>query len=79
MLNKILGIVHKCVETVLFVFAAWFVSRQALFSSIEVTEIATNKMTYTFNNVERVLVPVFDIFVVGFVIKSVRTLTRLSK
>ena len=79
MLNKILGIVHKCVETVLFVFAAWFVSRQALFSSIEVTEIATNKMRYEFNNIERVLVPVFDVFVVGFVIKSVRTLTRLGK
>ena len=79
MLNKILGIVHKCVETVFFVFMTWFISRQALFSSIEVTELATNKMRYEFNNIERVLVPVFDVFVVGFVIKSVRTLTRLSK
>lgn len=79
MLNKILGIVHKCVETVLFIFVTWFVSRQALFSSIDVAEIATNKMRYEFNNIERVLIPVFDIIVVGFVIKSVRTLTRLSK
>ena len=79
MLNKILGIVHKCVETVFFVFMTWFVSRQALFSSIDVAEIATNKMRYEFNNIERVLIPVFDIIVVGFVIKSVRTLTRLSK
>lgn len=79
MLNKILGIVHKCVETVLFVFAAWFISRQALFSSIDVAEIATDKLRYEFNNIERVLVPVFDMFVVGFVIKAVRTLTRLGK
>ena len=79
MLNKILGIVHKCVETVLFVFAAWFVSRQAVFSSIDVAAIATDKMGCEFNNIERVLVPVFDIIVVGFVIKSVKTLTRLSK
>ena len=79
MLNKILGIVHKCVETVFFVFMTWFISRQALFSSIEVAELATNKMRYEFNNIERVLVPVFDIIVVGFVIKAVRTLTRLSK
>ena len=79
MLNKILGIVHKCVETVLFIFVTWFVSRQALFSSIDVAEIATDKLRYEFNNIERVLVPVFDMFVVGFVIKAVRTLTRLGK
>ena len=79
MLNKILGIVHKCVETVFFLFMTWFISRQAVFSSIDVAEIATNEMRYEFNNMERVLVPVFDIIVVGFVIKAVRTLTRLSK
>lgn len=79
MLNKILGIIHKCVETVLFVFTIWFISRQALFSSIDVAEIATDKLRYEFNNIERVLVPVFDMFVVGFVIKAVRSLTRLGK
>ena len=79
MLNKILGIIHKCVETVFFVFVAWFVSRQAVFSSIDVAEIATDKLRYGFNNKQRVLVSVFDVLLVGFVIKSVRTLTRLSK
>ena len=79
MLNKILGIVHKCVETVFFVFMTWFISRQAVFSSIDVAAIATDKMGCEFNNKQRVLVSVFDVFLVGFVIKSVRTLTRLSK
>ena len=79
MLNKILGIVHKCVETVLFVFAAWFVSRQALFSSIDVAELATNKMRYEFNNKQRVSVVVFDTLMITFVVKAVKSIINLCK
>lgn len=79
MLNKILGIVHKCVETVLFVFVTWFVSRQALFSSIDVAEIATNKMRYEFNNKQRVSVVVFDVLMITFVVKAIKSIVNLSK